>query len=120
MMFLSLKIIFYYKKCTISYLECKIRGVKKEEGYLYRLLEGIISVRHTIHFPILFILPIISIISPTFIGFLKTILSIDIVTYLPKLNLLHKLTPARSICEITQPPKISPLKFVSHGIGITL
>jgi hypothetical protein len=56
MMFLSLKIIFYYKKCTISYLECKIRGVKKEEGYLYRLLEGIISVRHTIHFPILFIL----------------------------------------------------------------
>lgn len=56
LMFLSLKIIFYYKKCTVSYLECKIRGVKKEKGYLYRLLNGIINVRHTIHFPILLIL----------------------------------------------------------------
>ncbi len=56
LMFFSLKIILYYKKCTISYLECKIRGVKKEQGYLYRLLDGIISIRHTKHFPILFIL----------------------------------------------------------------
>jgi hypothetical protein len=56
LMFLALKIIFYYKKCTVSYIECKIRGVKKEKGYLYRLLDGIISVRHTIHFPILLIL----------------------------------------------------------------
>lgn len=56
LMFFTLKIILYYKKCTISYLECKIRGVKKEQGYLYRLLDGIISVRHTIHFPILIIL----------------------------------------------------------------
>jgi hypothetical protein len=56
LMFFTLKIILYYKKCTISYIECKLRGVKKEQGYLYRLLDGIISVRHTIHFPILFIL----------------------------------------------------------------
>ena len=58
LMFFTLKIILYYKKCTISYIECKLRGVKKEQGYLYRLLDGIISVRHTIHFPILFILTI--------------------------------------------------------------
>ena len=56
LMFFTLKIILYYKKCTISYIECKIRGVKKEQGYLYRLLDGIINVRHTIHFPILFVL----------------------------------------------------------------
>ena len=56
LMFFTLKIILNYKKCTISYIECKLRGVKKEQGYLYRLLDGIINVRHTIHFPILFIL----------------------------------------------------------------
>jgi hypothetical protein len=31
-------------KCTISYIECKLRGVKKEEGYLYQLLTPIINL----------------------------------------------------------------------------
>ena len=56
LIFIALKIIFFYKKCTISYLECKIRGVKKEEGYLYRFLDRIVSLRNTKHFYILFIL----------------------------------------------------------------
>ncbi len=30
-----------YRKCTISYLECKLRGVKKEKGYLYQILNKI-------------------------------------------------------------------------------
>ena len=30
-----------YRKCTISYIEIKVRGVKKEQGYLYRFLNSI-------------------------------------------------------------------------------
>ena len=33
-----------YRKCTISYIECKLRGVKKEDGYLYRFLENIFNI----------------------------------------------------------------------------
>ena len=53
LIFFTLKIIFNYRKCTISYLECKIRGVKKEEGYLYQFLENIINIRNTNHYYIL-------------------------------------------------------------------
>ena len=30
-----------YRKCTISYFECKVRGVPKEQGYLYQILNPI-------------------------------------------------------------------------------
>lgn len=30
-----------YRKCTISYFECKVRGVPKEQGYLYQILDPI-------------------------------------------------------------------------------
>ncbi len=43
--FFLLKILFNYDKCTISYIECKIRGVKKEEGYLYRFIDKFIRIR---------------------------------------------------------------------------
>lgn len=47
------KIAFGYKKCTLSYIEVKLRGVPKEEGYIYRLLDGFIELRKTRHFPVL-------------------------------------------------------------------
>ena len=34
LLFMFLKIVFDYTKCTISYIEVKLRGVKKEEGYV--------------------------------------------------------------------------------------
>ncbi len=40
--YLLFKWIFDYHKCTLSYLECKIRNVKKEDGFLYNFLENII------------------------------------------------------------------------------
>ena len=46
LLFLFMKIIFDYKKCTISYIEVKLRGVKKEEGYLYNLLSSINNLRY--------------------------------------------------------------------------
>jgi hypothetical protein len=42
-----LKWLTNYRKCTVSYLECKIRGVKKEQGYLYNILEEIYDLNQT-------------------------------------------------------------------------
>ncbi len=33
-----------YRKCTVSYYECKLRGVKKEKGYIYNFMEPIYDV----------------------------------------------------------------------------
>ena len=44
--FMLFKIIFNYKKCTVSYFECKLRNVKKEKGYLYRFLDKFINLRY--------------------------------------------------------------------------
>lgn len=44
--FIMFKMIFYYEKCTLSYLECLFRSVKKEDGYLFQFLNGFIQVRY--------------------------------------------------------------------------
>ncbi len=43
-LFMVFKIITKYEKCTISYIECKLRGVKKENGYINRLLHSFIHM----------------------------------------------------------------------------
>ena len=57
-LFFNFKWIFDYRKCTISYMECLIRGVKKEQGYLYNFLDGIINIRYTKHIDLFYILTI--------------------------------------------------------------
>jgi hypothetical protein len=42
--FLLIKWILNYRKCTISYIECKFRGVKKEKGIIYNIMEEIYDV----------------------------------------------------------------------------
>ena len=44
-----LKWIFNYRKCTFSRIECLVRGVKKEKGYLYNFLENMIDIRYCNH-----------------------------------------------------------------------
>lgn len=44
--FFTFKWIFNYRKCTISRVECLVRGVKKEKGYLFRFLNSIIDLRY--------------------------------------------------------------------------
>ena len=39
--------IFNYRKCTISYIECKIRKVKREEGYLNKFINSILDLRES-------------------------------------------------------------------------
>ena len=42
--FFLIKWITNYRKCTISYIECKLRGVKKEQGIIYNIMEQIYDV----------------------------------------------------------------------------
>ena len=42
----TIKIIINYRKCTLSYLECKLRGVKQEEGYLNDFFNRIFDIRN--------------------------------------------------------------------------
>ena len=44
--FLTFKWIFNYRKCTISRVECILRGVVKDEGYIYRNLNKIVDIRY--------------------------------------------------------------------------
>ena len=46
LLFFTFKIIIDYRKCTISYLECKIRGVKQEEGYLNQFFNKLFDIRN--------------------------------------------------------------------------
>ena len=55
-LFFTFKWIFDYRKCTISYIECLMRGVKKEQGYLYNFLNGIVDLRFSNHITLYYIL----------------------------------------------------------------
>jgi hypothetical protein len=54
LLFFLIKILFNYRKCTISYIECKLRKVKKEQGYLNRFLDSILDLRYTPHVYIMY------------------------------------------------------------------
>ena len=46
LLFFTIKIIINFKKCTIAYLECKIRGVKQKDGYLNQFFDKIFNIRN--------------------------------------------------------------------------
>ena len=54
LLFFLIKMLFNYRKCTISYIECKLRKVKKEQGYLNRFLDSIIDLRYTPHIYVMY------------------------------------------------------------------
>lgn len=45
LLFAMSRIIMNQNKCTFSYIECKIRGVSKENGYIYRFLQDFIDLQ---------------------------------------------------------------------------
>ena len=45
LLFFTFKIIINFRKCTLSYIECKLRGVKKEEGYLNQFFDKLFAIR---------------------------------------------------------------------------
>ena len=54
LIFIFLKMVFNYRKCTLSYIEYKLRNVRREEGYLYSFLDEIINTRNTDHIYIIY------------------------------------------------------------------
>ena len=53
--YLLFKWIFNHNKCTFSYIECKLRNVKKERGYIYRFLDSIININKKKYFIFIYI-----------------------------------------------------------------
>ena len=46
LLFFAFKTIFNYRRCTVAYVECKIRGVGRDDGYLNQLMDGVIDLRN--------------------------------------------------------------------------
>lgn len=57
--FFTFKWLFNYRKCTLSYFECLLRNVKKEDGILYNILEQSVDIRNTPHVICYYLLSII-------------------------------------------------------------
>ena len=55
-LFLLIKWIFNYRKCTLSYIECKIRNIKKEKSYIYNYCEFFGDLIYNKYNDILFLL----------------------------------------------------------------
>ncbi len=48
-LFISFKVIFDYRVCSVAYLECKVREIKREDSLVNRFLDPIVDVRYTDH-----------------------------------------------------------------------
>jgi hypothetical protein len=57
--FFTFKLIFDYRKCTFSYLECKMRKVKKEDGVLASFMDHVVDLRYTRYKYIMYIISVI-------------------------------------------------------------
>ena len=58
-LFLLIKWIFNHRKCTLSYIECKIRNIKKEKSHIYNYCEFFGDLIYSKYNDILFLLLVI-------------------------------------------------------------
>ena len=49
LLFCSFKVVTNYRVCSVAYMECKIRGIKREESIMNRFLDPIVDLRYTNH-----------------------------------------------------------------------
>lgn len=57
--FCSFKVISNYRVCSIAYLECKIRDIKRDQSLMNKFLDPIVDLRYTNHIYILTVLSFI-------------------------------------------------------------
>ena len=69
--FFMFKMISNYKKCTFSYLECKMRGVKRQDGYLASLMDHIVDLRNTPHKYIIYTIGVIILLNTPYQDMIK-------------------------------------------------
>ncbi len=49
LLFCSFKVITNYRVCSVAYLECKLRDIKRKESYVNQFLDPIVDLRFTDH-----------------------------------------------------------------------
>ena len=64
--FCTFKMVFNYKKCTFSYLECKMRKVKREDGLLASFLDHVVDLRTSKYSFLLYVLSCFFLINAPF------------------------------------------------------
>tara|TARA_B100000686_G_C16779562_1_gene970909 strand:+ start:1683 stop:1976 length:294 start_codon:yes stop_codon:yes gene_type:complete len=47
--FISFKVMFDYRVCSVAYMECKLREVKREESIMNQFLDPIVDLRYSDH-----------------------------------------------------------------------
>ncbi len=49
LLFVCFKVIFEYRICSVAYLECRFRDIKREDSYMNQFLDPIVDLRYTNH-----------------------------------------------------------------------
>jgi len=49
LLFVSMKFITNYRVCSVAYLECKLRGIKRHDSLMNQFLDPIVDLRYTYH-----------------------------------------------------------------------
>ena len=49
LLFCMFKITTNYRVCSVAYMECKVRGIKREESLMNQFLDPIVDLRYTDH-----------------------------------------------------------------------
>ena len=75
LLFCTFKVTTNYRVCSVAYMECKVRGVKREESLMNQFLDPIVDLRYTDH---IYPLTILSFLILTYhLVYLKRIQEID-------------------------------------------
>ena len=68
--FPMIKALFDYRVCSVAYIECKFRSIKREESLVNKFLDPIVDLRYSDHIYPLFTISIL-ILYISFIRYLK-------------------------------------------------
>jgi hypothetical protein len=49
LLFCTFKVTTNYRVCSVAYMECKVRGIKREESLMNQFLDPIVDLRYTDH-----------------------------------------------------------------------
>jgi hypothetical protein len=49
LLFCTFKVTTNYRVCSVAYMECKVRGIKREESLMNKFLDPIVDLRYTDH-----------------------------------------------------------------------
>ena len=56
LLFCTFKVTTNYRVCSVAYMECKVRNIKREDALMNQFLDPIVDMRYTNHIYILTIL----------------------------------------------------------------